>query len=160
MTTRPDLLKDGDGARTNFLPHKYPISLFLSIFPRWPWIGDSSPTTPMACLESEVPVVRPTTTTTTSFQSSSRLLSGVLCFLSLSLLSDSFSPLFFLHCRHDYRHGSVSHIKPSPSFGPAILPLSLYIFSVTTVLRSQSASSPLSCIRIPHHITQRRTSVF
>ena len=35
-----------------FLYFSILYSLFLFIFPRWPWIGDSSPTTLMACLES------------------------------------------------------------------------------------------------------------
>ena len=52
MTTRSEPAQRRGGARTDLRPHTYPISLFLFLFPRWPWIGDSSPTTPMACLES------------------------------------------------------------------------------------------------------------
>src|SRR5258706_5489663 len=52
MTTRPEPAQRGGWGTHRPSTPTYPISLFLFIFPRWPWIGDSSPTTPMTCLES------------------------------------------------------------------------------------------------------------
>lgn len=124
----PEPAQRGDGARTDLLltDTLYLYSLFLFIFPRWPWIGDSSLTTLMACLESRgtgraydmatthhrhhhhiIPLVIP-------------IMSGVLCLLSLSLLSDSFFQLATIPPRF-----GIS--QTFPSFGPAIIPLSLYI---------------------------------